>query len=130
MVLQQVEDELTKKISTLGELLSSGESAKAERAANLAAKEAALKAASDHEESCKTNKTQCFDDLLAAKEAQKAAKSAVASFAPEMQQAEKDLASAKSALLTFTEGALNDYNELLDHTAVVPPTLAAEAAPE
>lgn len=128
MVWQQLEDEFTKRIQGLQETIASGEPAKAERASKVDAAIGAVESAIKHAASCKASHDESKAELAKAKADHKDAASAVSQFGHEMKQVEQDLASVRSDLASFTDGALASYEELLKYTKELPVPDAESAA--
>merc|ERR1712190_214963 len=130
MVLQQLEEELGKKIKTFEDLVTNGEKEKADRAAKVDSQKAALESARAHEAASEEKQAKCKDEIAEAKAAHKAAKQAVAQFGPDMKQVEKDVADAKAEYESFTGGPSAAYKELLEYTAIAAPApVSGEPAP-
>jgi len=130
--LQQVEDELKKKIAEMIEKLTAMEPAKAEKAAELAAAETAMAAAQQKELDSKDALNTAKEEEKASEEALKAAKDAVKDFMPEMSAACDAVDEAKAEKETLTDTALTPFKELVEWSNVVPepePEAPAEEAP-
>jgi len=118
--LQQVEDELKKKIAEMTEKLTAMEPAKAEKAAELAAAETAMSAAQQKELDSKDALNTAKEEEKASEEALKAAKDAVKDFMPEMSAACDAVDEAKAEKETLTDTALTPFKELVEWSNVVP----------
>jgi len=126
VVVNNVEDELQKRLAKLKETLETAAPAREERASKVATCAAAVEGLKVKLESLeKASK----DAVIAAKEADSNAKKAakaLKAFGPEMKATGKALKDAKAELEDFTSGAMTSFTELLNRSAPAPEPEAAE----
>eukprot|EP00434_Breviolum_minutum_P002202 symbB.v1.2.001939.t1/scaffold55.1/size374282/21 len=130
VVVNNVEEELQKRLTSLKEELAKAAPDREERASKVASCAAAVEAGKMKLDSLEK---ACKDALAAMKEADgkaKAASKALKAFGPEMKATGKALKDAKDSLESFTTGAMTSFTELLARTKPAPEPEVAEAPAE
>jgi len=120
IVLEQAEGEFRRCTEALEQTITTGDSAKKERAAKVSSASSELEQASESESACQAALKTAKAERKEAEASRKAASKAVQALGPERKRAAAELERLGASLEEFRMGALMAFQELVERTVVAP----------